>query len=304
MLSDRLAGRALQNAAVAGRHAQRDEVVLESLDVMEFRRPQRANGLAMPAPLAFPCAVFLETPHQPQVIPFLKVGRTPEFHAIVVVPDVLARGPRQVVHASAADAYDGVAHLNVHQRLDFGNQPQLHHRTSDAPVHGPPPGAGFVGRGARSADPGTGFQVRRRHNRTRRPLRWPLRDRVDTGQRRGYYHPNRSSLHTAVSLPHLVAPAILFAGVLPSAANPHRRQDRRRYSYTPRWFPHNSTCRRGLKRKPSCLQISASHTARSRNRSRSVPSGIRITRLRSASSAPISARTSSRSPGSSITNLS
>ena len=62
-------------------------------------------------------------------------------------------------------------------------------------------------------------------------------------------------------------------------------ESERHHGYTPRRLPHSSTCRRGLKRKPSRLQISASHTARSRSRSRSVPSGIRITRLRSASSA-------------------
>ena len=49
-------------------------------------------------------------------------------------------------------------------------------------------------------------------------------------------------------------------------------------SHTPRRLPYRSTCSRGLNRKPSSLQISASHSARSRKPAGSVPSGIRMTR--------------------------
>ena len=74
--------------------------------------------------------------------------------------------------------------------------------------------------------------------------------------------------------------------------------------HTPLRWPYKSTCRRGLKRKPSCLQISASQTERSRSTSRSVPSGIRMTFARGALKAATSSPTSSRSCGAAITNLS
>ena len=45
-----------------------------------------------------------------------------------------------------------------------------------------------------------------------------------------------------------------------------RRSPWSRPYHTPRRLPYRSTCSRGLKRKPSSLQISASHSARSRKR--------------------------------------
>ncbi len=116
-----LAGGAFEDGDSGGRDGEADVVV--AAQEMDLGCPDGAAGLVVEAaPGLLPRAFLVHVPDQAEVVPGLEIGRAPQLDAAIVGPDILAGGAREIEVAVAAVADDGVAHLDVDEGLDGGEE--------------------------------------------------------------------------------------------------------------------------------------------------------------------------------------